>query len=1385
MAMFPTRTRLVSQPRRGVILLVVLALLTLFAIIGIAFVLYASAASTSAQLQREGEAPSRPNLEPELLFSYFLGQLLYDVPDNDQGVYSGLRGHSLCRSMFGYNYKIGLDGTVQPEPNDVPFKGFGRVHTSAPGVPGLNLPGTYNNPFGLDDFSLINYTFFPSDGFLRDPERLGAFKRQGTLELYLPWRTSPRDPTQVPGVYWGGANAPYTYPDLNNLFLAAVKAGPLVLPDGTQGPEGAVVTPSFHRHWLFNPNQSFNDPGNPNWTNAEGKYLLLRPRPIDMGPGFPYPEDGGGDVKNLVSSPGYYDPVTGSLQTNDSVWIDLDFPVMTAPDGRKYKPLFAPLVLDLDNRVNLNIHGNLRGWAHGDHASNQGWGAWEVNPAYVLNRQPAEWQALLRGNYGTSGRYGLDTWPHSTMPGNLAPPGPAGKFYAPVDFDGSNERSIGAPSEPLWLPGNGPALPFQCFPFALPIQAELSGYGNGLGPERLNHPKLFNPFGPTSPDRGFDLSNLEALLRYGDTGSPALTSDLYRLCPLNFGDPNDPGGSARRRQLVTLGSFDPDRPGVSPGFWPTGATSYNRLPAGAAHPAGKTVTSLPPLRLVHPDSEFGPDGRATAALTGLRRLDLNRYLPDYPQPDETGRIRPEDLVDFEMAQRARQYLAAEIFERLWKATGTGNPATFRPPLLGGNRIQQERWEAARYLAQLAVNIVDFIDGDDYITPFNWMPPYPGNVAGEWVFGTELPRLVLNEAYVEMDNAPGGGGLGGPPTRYAINVWVELFNPLSVDPTLSHGGAAPLQIGNTPVYQVVLSRGEPNIRDRNNVLGNPINAASAITSYGLDQNKWRVPPSNGQYTQGFYVLGPSALGFLQPSFVTNEMSYQVPARSVLHGPTILLRRLACPHLPLNPVPGTLGYNPYVTIDYMEDVPYNDGRTVDAHGRPHDPTPISQRASVGRRQPFAAHQSQRRQQYSRPVRIGMPQHTFFQHNTDLETPGFINLGQPPPDYPPFDWLVHLDRPLVSPIELLHVSAYKPHELTQQFFTGDGPGQRFNHRAPWFDEDLTDSDASRSHRLYRALEFLGTRNQTIGMMTAVTTALHQIPTASLGQSSGPFPNQVVRPVAMSGQTSTGGTWRIEPGCSLVIDKGLRDNNGLRLEEVVRVKSVDDTANPRTFVADFLKPHPVNFTITPTIISERIPGKINLNTVWDEETFLALCDPQPSNSFNNPAIARAIFNQLKASRTPGSAAGPETPGPADRPFHGLASGLPLSPETGGIQETFLRSAGPGQPAFVTVPEGAHPYQTYELLGKIFNNVTVRSSVFAVWVTVGFFEVTDDRTRPVKLGAEAGKAENRHVRHRMFAIVDRSRMLANPGPQPRFDPRAMLPGTTSGLVVPYFSIID
>ena len=72
---------------------------------------------------------------------------------------------------------------------------------------------------GADDYKLVNYTYFPQDGFIRDPERLG-------------WRT-----TATLNAYAYGANAPYTAADLNSMFLAAVKN------------DGTVLTPSYYRDW--------------------------------------------------------------------------------------------------------------------------------------------------------------------------------------------------------------------------------------------------------------------------------------------------------------------------------------------------------------------------------------------------------------------------------------------------------------------------------------------------------------------------------------------------------------------------------------------------------------------------------------------------------------------------------------------------------------------------------------------------------------------------------------------------------------------------------------------------------------------------------------------------------------------------------------------------------------------------------------------------------------------------------------------------------------------------------------------------------------------------------------------------------------------------------
>jgi hypothetical protein len=610
------------------------------------------------------------------------------------------------------------------------------------------------------------------------------------------------------------------------------------------------------------------------------------------------------------------------------------------------------------------------------------------------------------------------------------------------------------------------------------------------------------------------------------------------------------------------------------------------------------------------------------------------------------------------------------------------------------------------------------------------------------------------------------------------VWIELLNPLvkntysgttnnsmtlpinnaNPDTHLRDNGAARLMTynanntANSLIYNVVVSTYSPT--DSGNMLApnapagiggptgipNPANVLTQLdvkqtlpapngaiwvdsTSPGGTQTLQKiVQPVDGTFNgavnsnQGFYVIGPklnllpaasvTAAGFpagfnitpnLQTTLTTNStvnglgMTYTYPnavavtndttfSRAALPFPTaapkisIYLRRLAIPHLPWNDPDPTSGstyiaanpINPYVTVDYIEQIQSQDNRVYDTKGQ----IPIAYRTgaqdvttlqSFGRREPYRAFDMYTVGQ--NPPAAAQPKNTFYRQNsTAISAAALVAANSVDATLTvPFNWLVHLDRPLVNPLELLHVSGYPPHGLTQKFITSAGS---FKHYAPWFDQKSL---------IYRLLELVGTSHQQSG----------------------------------------------------------------------------------------------------TYFGSRVPGRININTLTAAEVFQALCDAQANNTsgFASADVISAFTNLTNPANPTYSRGWSETSAPTSDglPFKSFGIGFGTA-NTNGVSDTLLRTTAAAStdtatsinslllsgnpPVAPTVPNAnGHPYMKTMLLQKIFNNTTTTSNTFAVWATIGFFEVVDDTVMPPKLGPELGRSENKQIRHRFFSIIDRSEL--------------------------------
>ncbi len=218
----------------------------------------------------------------------------------------------------------------------------------------------------------------------------------------------------------------------------------------------------------------------------------------------------------------------------------------------------------------------------------------------------------------------------------------------------------------------------------------------------------------------------------------------------------------------------------------------------------------------------------------------------------------------------------------------------------------------------------------------------------------------------------------------------------------------------------------------------------------------------------------------------------------------------------------------------------------------------------------------------------------------------------------------------------------------------------------------------------------------------------------------------------------------------------------------------NPDAFV-DSANTPPLYFSIPFNHLSRfRNPGKININTIADTTsgTGPSILDGVLFGLDLTSADRDGIKSEILTSRQSGIAQD-SIPTKFGNPFRPAnAAGLMPALGPGGtdtqLQDTPEHEVGitrPGQGALtmnshiLTNLNGSsyqdadrNPYFTNQILTRLGDNLTTNSNVFAVWVTVGYFEYEDTNGDGVpEFGREVGEETGQIQRHRAFYMIDRS----------------------------------
>ena len=600
----------------------------------------------------------------------------------------------------------------------------------------------------------------------------------------------------------GGSDESYDAADYQNMFMALVNPAAQMSRD---------ILPSFHRpelinYWKHQPSAS---PGS-YWADDNFKRLVSL-RPVE--PNF----DGSNPQYNDVTGP--WDVDNDGDGIPDSVWVDLGFPDETAANGRRFRPLFAILCMDLDGRLNVNAHGNptasyparpapayvAAGTTQG-FPKGLGYGPPEIGLSGVINRSD-----MLFGQ-----RYGMDAVPG--IPGLDLLAG-IKHFTEPLNyFNSAGQRS--AYATPPDLRGE---LAFGFDVFGQPVSEQIPG---SVLDARADSPYEINLIDHPNADAPFTLAELEAVQRRWDLDSPTLPHRLLNLVDLT---------ASENARLVTTDSYDPPVPGIQV------PNELRRTFAAAGLPNARNMAELMASRLT-------PGVDVNAELTKLLspdlalglRMDVNRAFgngqddngngiadepgeqsaeyvwnqqgssPRFASPAEFTDVRcyqsngadvnGDGKIDGQDGLLARQLFARHLYMLMMTVIDHGSAAP--DP------------SVARQVAQWSVNVADFRDADSIMTPFEYaINPFLGWMVDgdprtnegpmrDVVWGCERPEVLITETLAFHDRrtedrnddnglktktGPNDGEPHDPDFDQRLRprgtVFIELFNPVTSPTTL--------------------------------------------------------------------------------------------------------------------------------------------------------------------------------------------------------------------------------------------------------------------------------------------------------------------------------------------------------------------------------------------------------------------------------------------------------------------------------------------------------------------------------------------------------------------------------------------------------------------------